>query len=131
MKWSYCLLCLLSCRYAYDTVQRSLCPEAAVLGREEWRTLKGDLRAKELQQYNKSFAQEEGTDNDGMDRGSVRVADITDPDDEAEKIIFESRFPDVVERLFESLDRLQLKAKDFKYEYISDRTINQWMQYCC
>ena len=105
----YCFIIVL--RYAYDAVMRSSDKGADILPRNDWRTLKQDLDARDLENYHKGFAQEEGGDGDNLDGGPRHSEHTTDLDDEAEEYAFET-FPDVVENLFKSLDNLKLKGRD-------------------
>jgi ribosomal protein L9 len=77
--------------------------------------MKQDLRSIKVSQYNKGVAQEEGTDNDIAEPGPILSGITTDLDDEAEEYIFEMHFPDVVETLFESLDKFKIRDRqDFR-----------------
>ncbi|CAG7729266.1 unnamed protein product [Allacma fusca] len=113
-------------RFAYDVVARSTKRDASILDRGEWRTLKQDLQSKKVSQYNKGVAQEEGTDNDIADAGPILSGITADLDDEAEEYIFEMHFPDVVESLFESLDKFKIKErKDFRPSERDHRNIKE------
>lgn len=94
-------------RYAYDTVARSCEPDAEILSRAEWRTLKKDLNAKEHVQYKKSFGQDGGGgEADDVMRSTVNV----DLDDEAEEHC--ENYSHLVEQLFQSLDDFKLNGKE-------------------
>lgn len=105
-------------RIAHDPVIRNTNPEASILHNEEWRQLRKDTDRNDKETYRKTFAQEEGNEDDGAVGGSSvdggagscgRSTYAFALDEEAEQYL--ETLPDLARRIFKALDVIREKKR--------------------
>lgn len=106
-------------RMAHDPVIRNTDPDANILDNGEWRQLRQDTDLRDKETYRKTFAQEEGNEDDGamvgvgVDGGSGscgRSSYAFGQDEEAEQYL--ETIPDLAKRLFQALDVIRENKRD-------------------